>query len=457
MAGQVKFILDAETAKAVRGFLKLREEQKKNETQFGRTTRAAKKQNAVFGRFSQQVTAIATGYLSVQAAAGLASRAIRAVVEEQEKAAEVAREARGGVGLLKQVARDEAHLQALIATGKEMRARGGSPDLDSAMRDVFRIESAGLMDFKDTFIDLQRKNVIDEPGLFAKGISTLLASRGAEETGDVEQIMSKAFAASKFNPAEVEQLLEAAARGGGFARTIGVSDEAMLAAAAISSEASGEARVGGTRSMALMRSLSQKEEFIGAGMTLREMIEDILSRHMSAVQLQAFIGESRAFQGFQDIAGNLAEFDKILGEVNAANSKGVLASKLAMGQSIPELGAAQSAEAARGQLEVARFDTSELRSLIEAARTAREAQLVASGQASAVVGRRANDWVVDVLASREQTLEAMVSRSIAQNRDIGGDPSLNDRILRALERMDVNIELMATAREQAQSRRAHTE
>ena len=176
-----------------------------------------------------RVAQMAAGYFGLAKVIGTVTGAMREMEATRREAAELSKQSAMGIGSLGQVASSKKDYLRLRAKAESFYRHGGAASLDEAARTVFAVKSAGQMDQLDLFRELRASRLVQTPDVMARAATTLIASMGEKETGNIRAMISKAFGASQYSPATAESLLEAASRGGGLAAAIGISDEELLA------------------------------------------------------------------------------------------------------------------------------------------------------------------------------------------------------------------------------------
>ena len=344
-------------------------EAKKLGAEYGRT---GKKGKEAFGATAvSSLTRFAAGVFGISKAVQGVTASFREMDQARAEAARRGIESRQGLGALAQLAETEEERDKLVAMSKRIFAGGGAATLDEAARVAFALQSAGVQKEAQLFTDLRSAGVIDQPGVMARAVKTMISSFGGEEAGDVRQIISKAFAASKFNPAVVEPLLEAAAGAGGFARALGISDEEVLAAVALQAEETGTPSGGGTRVTALLRQIGKiTEEGTGeatfAGKSLKGIIQELDRIAPTPGKLTDLLGErSESLAAFRGLKIKLDKFDIVLAEIRRAQDAGTAETKIALARGIPEVRAAEMREQGRARRELAETESGIRRNLLE--------------------------------------------------------------------------------------------
>ena len=232
---------------------------------------------------------------------------------------------RGSIGSLRQLADSQEQFDKLQNAARRLRLSGAVESLGEGADTVFALQSANLLtpDAEALFLQLGARQVVPDLGKFARAIRTQLAAFGRAETGDAVQIASKAFAASAFSPASVEELLEAAALPGGTARALGISDEEVLAATSLLATSTGSANIGATALRSFLSSTAQSEEFEGLG--IFERVRLLASKNLSVSDLlkspsKGGLGRKEAVRAFTDLQSQLGQSGAVLQAINRANT-----------------------------------------------------------------------------------------------------------------------------------------
>ncbi len=360
---KVETIFDGDSAKLVQAIQKTNRSLQDMERHYkkieGASGKVGKENRQAFGaRAAAELKSYAAGMIGVGTWIGTVVKGLREVKQLGEDMAAKQRESRLGLASLGQLAETPAEMKQLVNRAKQVYAAGGAESLDAAGRTVFQIASAGAMPNLEMFAQLRAQGLVEDPGAMAKAASTLVASMGAKETGTIRDVVSKAFGASKAAPSTAEQLLEAAAKSGTFARQLGISDEEVLAATTLVARATGTAEQGGTRVASLVKSLAEKGEF--KGKSLAEIVGELKVRQMTAAEQKAYFGRSEAIGAFGVIArqlqGSEAEpwgLREITREAQRAQAEDRVAAKLGLPGTIPELEAARGAIKATARKELA--------------------------------------------------------------------------------------------------------
>lgn len=345
----------------------------------GESKKAGEEQKNSFG--ASQLAMLknyALGFFTITAAIGAVTKSFGAMRAARDAALERGKTDESGMSQLAQLADTPEQMDALIARAKKIHAAGSTETMDQAARLVFSVESASMGEFEQLFADLAGKKLVTDPAIFARAAATLLATLGEEETGGVRAITSKAFAASTESPAEAEALLEAGARGGSFAKELGISDEEVMAATAVTATATGSAELGGTQVASLLKSLNVLGGFNGK--SLRESIEQLTPDGREFSALKDDVGRTEAISAMLSIKNNLEKYERALSKQEIAQREDLVGAKLQLAEQVPELAAQQQLRRAKNQRELAETNVQTMAALAEAATNSfRENQLREKG------------------------------------------------------------------------------
>jgi|GEM_PF-6381350 len=306
-----------------------------------------------FGGQAQSRLGAFAAKIGVMAAAAAGVKKLLTDINEQSKrAGQRGLAAESGLSQLAQLAGgDRARLSRLMGAARRTYGEGGAESLDAAARQIFALESAGALRDRRFFGRLH--GIVDDPAGMARAAATMRKSVGARETGGMSDIVSKAFAASKYSPASAEALLTAAARGGQGIRAIGGTDEQLLAATAIMATARGSAEEGGTTVAALLKQLQKKGGFEGLGLV--GSLEKLKSRGLSGRRLLKFLGGRQEASIAADVLmRNIPELQEITGAQAEAERTGLAQRIIQSKELMPELMAAREKRAAQARLEIER-------------------------------------------------------------------------------------------------------
>ncbi|TWT35315.1 Phage-related minor tail protein [Posidoniimonas corsicana] len=311
--------------KAIR---KLEQDYKQNEGQFkkfaGSTTDGMDEMEDSANRFGDAIAGWGPRLLAAVSFMSTIRQGYQEIESSIRKSGEGVLESRASIGQLRQLADSQAEFDQLKGAANRLYLSGATETKGEAAGAVFSLSSAGLLneEAEALFLQLGARGVVPDLGTFARAIRTQLAAFGRDETGDAVQIASKAFAASAYSPASVEELLEAASLPGGTARALGISDEETLAATALLATSTGSASVGATALRSFLSSTAQVEEFEGKSIT--ERVRLLKSKNLSVADLlkspsQGGLGRKEAVRAYTDLENQLPLLQQVLGSVNRAN------------------------------------------------------------------------------------------------------------------------------------------
>jgi len=250
---------------------------------------------------------LAVGAAAMTAGYRTALDVLKSINAETDRLAQKQASASGGLRQLAQLGGgDPGKVRELTAQSREFLAAGGAGDLDQAAATIFQLESASINTAENRAIFAKLGGVVGDPAGFAKSARTLQASVGEEETGGIPGILSKAMAASAESPAPADALLKAAALSGAFAGNLGISDEELLAATAISAEKAGGAAAGGRNVKGFLKAIALDPEAARAARDggIAGAIQNIQARELSGQVAfgKVFGTRAESFQGFTQLA-----------------------------------------------------------------------------------------------------------------------------------------------------------
>lgn len=375
--------MTSDEAKLYRGMARLVGQQKKMEDGF---RKAGKKSEEAFGsKAVSQLAAFAGGLVSIGAAASLARNAIQSMQEVRDRAGKMDREAEFPLSKLKQLAGSQAEFQTLTGLARQTFREGGAKSMGGAASTIFSLASANALGERALFSSLFSGGVVEDPALMAGAVRQMLVSVGEAETGGIRPLVSKAFAASSFTQASAEALLSGAARGGGGARALGMSDEELLAATAVVGDVRG-IETGSTQVSSLLKALDLRGRL--GGKELLPVLQEIKSQGMSAKELTTYFGTFEALGAFRTLtdAEGQASYRTALEEIRAANEVDMAAQKLKF--SIPATEASRIARMAEAERDVGVGGLGVMNNLASAAEASMVAEMRRSGANEAAIAFR---------------------------------------------------------------------
>jgi len=298
-----------------------------------------------------KVGQFAASFASVTVAIGGITTALREMEQVRREAGQRLAQSRIDIGSLAQLARTPEEMQKLVQMAQRVRASGGAASDAEAAQLVFSLVSAGAKGQVDLFSQMGATGLLPEPAKMAKASKTLLTSMGEAETGGMRAIVSKAFGASAASPARAEELLEAASRAAGSAKALGLTDEELLAATALTATSTGSAEMGGTQVAALLKSIEKQRGEIG-GESLQAMVASIDAKQLGGEELFKFFGRQEAVQAYRVLRDNAGQLQEQIAAVQQAEQQDLTGTMLKLSDAVPALRAARLAAQAKGQREV---------------------------------------------------------------------------------------------------------
>ena len=349
---------------------------------------AVKKSGKGAFSFGGDLSSLATSFLGVSAAIQAVAGAINTARQAAKEAADAQLASRIDVGSLAQVATSQKDFASLKKAAEKMFASGGADSMSEAAQAIFSLRSAGQDQYLDLFSSLRGSGVIADPAGMAKAATTLQTAMGKKETGNIRDILSKAFGASQYSPASAESLLEASARSGTGARAMGVSDEEVLAATAIAATSTGSAEMGGTQVASLMKSFEKMggDGFNFSGMSLMEMVKKVEGKGLKNDELTKLFGRQEALNAYRVLLLNQKKYGEALGATRQAEKGDLLGKKIGYVASDPGLGAAWARRKAEAKEELSGDRIGQTANLYQAFRREYEAKKRQEGRWEVTAG-----------------------------------------------------------------------
>lgn len=257
-----------------------------------------------FGGMVDNLKGVALGLAGAAGPLALMKKGLDDIKEAVDKARQATADSRVSIGSLRQLAESDQEFQGLKGKAEALFASGSVRSLDEGAGAVFALKSAGLLDEQSfsLFNRLGAKGIIgDIPGV-ARSVTQFSTAFGAKEAGTAQQILQKAFAAAKFSPASVEQLLATQPRVGAIAAAQGLTDEETFALTSVLSSSVG-AEQAATLSTQFLAASGKLKGFDNLDIT--ERVEKLKALHLSQPDLQKKLGSVEAATGFALASSNL--------------------------------------------------------------------------------------------------------------------------------------------------------
>lgn len=352
--------------------------------EYNRSSAAGEK--AFGARALGQLQSYAMGLVSIGVVAGKVTQALDEMQQKREDAAQKQAEAKFSLGSLKQVADMEGpyNYEGLKQKGEELYLAGAASSLEEGYRTVFEIKSAEMMGEYDLYKQLKQSRMIQQPGVLAQSAATLQTSMGKAETGDVRSLVAKGLAAAEIAPGTTETVLQAASESGVAAGEMGLSDEELLAALAVTAKASGSSELAGTRLNRLLLSLQEMgakgkkasvdvafggmagadealagfadedgtPSFDFEGKSLMEMIRQVQKKNLDDAELQKLFGRQEGLIAYRLLLRNADQYEQMQKRITEAGKGGPLDERLRIRD--PQLDVELSASQAKGREELSR-------------------------------------------------------------------------------------------------------
>lgn len=288
--------------------------------------KAGKAGDKAFGAGAlQNIGQMAMSITGITSALDLAVDAMRNYREEQKKAADDAMRARAGVGQLSQLAASAKNpgqaFKDLASEADSYLRMGAAGDRNEAASLTFDLAAAGL-EVKDRAFAAKMRSTgtLTNVGGLAQSYDALKTAMGAKEVGSFEQFASKALAAGATAPGTVEQLPVALARAGTNAKTLGITDEFLLAAGAVLAKEAGSPSEGGTKLNAFLAGI-QKSGVDTSGMSGVQMIERFGKENTDFGGV--FKDNNEAISAYRTLRANMVAVADLEGNISGAQNQGL--------------------------------------------------------------------------------------------------------------------------------------
>lgn len=273
------------------------------------------------------MVAYATGILSGAEALRVFGSAMQEVQQKREDAAGKQRTNAPTLARLALLAESDAHFQQLVEGAKMTFAEGGTLELSEAAISQYGLTSATFDKFRKQVSELQSTGAFGETmPVIIDSAAALRAAFGEGETGDFKSIVGKGIGASALGRGEPADLLQAAAVAGGQARTLGLSDEELLASVATVSTVAGASEAG-TQMRALLKSIEAdgiQKGYLKPGKTLQEQVSAIDALVAKGVDIRNVLGgRQEAIDAYRTLATpeNKLQFQANMQNVLGADSR----------------------------------------------------------------------------------------------------------------------------------------
>jgi len=408
--GNVTLVFDAKTAKAVQGFVRIENKEKALEERTKRLAQTSKQGAQKSARankgWSNSLTSVIGGYVSVAAVIGGATRALAALHAERKRGAQAGRDTFSPIAQLAQLAGgSKAEMNRMMAQARKSTGAGMTLEQGAALQ--FSLESMGLAQHRQMFANLQ--GITQDPGLIAGGVATLQNALGRQETGGARAVLGKLLAASATSKTTLEEFAPSASVAAKQVSMIGGSDEEFLSALAHISKATKSSDVAATQIRAFATS-TIKQGIGGIGLLGRA--ETLAAEGLSDQQLIKRLGRKEAVSGYKALLDQRAAIRATAAELHrvdaATGGAGdlVTATQQVFG-SVPGLRATRATTAAEESYRLAEMDKFGVEQLRRDEAIARSKKWhIDSGEQAWQRHTAAFEmWVMDKLGVRGETME----------------------------------------------------
>lgn len=297
----------------------------------------------------------ATSMLSVSAAVGAVTSAMRAAREEADRLGQLQRTGGPGLGQLAQLAETPAQMSRMVAEAQKTFASGGAKTIEQAAAMQFALESAGAGGMRADFAQLQATGLVPDAQLMAESAAKLQKAFGAAKTGNLSRIVSTAFGAGKIGLGSAEQLLAGAAEAGTFGQRIGLSPEETAAAVSTISGALGPEGAATAAEQLFknieMQGIVQKKR-LKRGEGLQQYLNQIQALEKKGVPIGDILGnrgEAIVAYGLLTNPEGQQLFPQNMANIAQAQRENWMQTKLGLAAQIPENAGAIAAQTAENR------------------------------------------------------------------------------------------------------------
>lgn len=327
-----------------------------------------------------QLRGYVEGIVSIQAATGILSATLARQKADIEKTIQGSRQAAGGEASLVQLAlaegktpQERAKLhESLLVESRSAFGAGAFENRDVAADATFALKSAGLdITDREFAYKVRRSGVFENVGDAATSYSSLNKAIGKEEVGSFDDFLDKAIKASALAPAQAPDIPLAAAKAGGSAKALGISDEFLFASTALLAGETGSASEGGTRLKAVLKGVEQakaKNAKLFEGKSGIGIIKAIASLPEDQQGFGGILGgDSEAIAGFRTLRDNLPTLQTAVQEITTAQFENLAQQGVKIAQDDPSIQATILERQAANRLELSGLEKGRINQLFNTA------------------------------------------------------------------------------------------
>ena len=323
----VKFILDADEAKAVNGFLKVVDSQRKAERQFKKTNRVIDKQNKLSQGMKKHIDVsiasvgkLAAGWVSVGSAVTIATQAVQKMNEANDRAAETSKQIDFSRSSLTQIAKGPADLNRMIKEAEKTAIETGM-DLVKAENLQYALETQRSGKDRAMVAALDRSIGGRSLDVMASYATARAAFKGGDEIGTAGEFINKAFTAALQTNFRGEQLMGGIPQLASLAKMNRLTDEEVMSLLAITAQTAGSVGKGATQAEGILTTMFKRGHGgKGLGVGLREMFLE--TRDLQGEDLQKYFGRKEGMVGFANVRDNSEWLARLIRDVDQANMLG---------------------------------------------------------------------------------------------------------------------------------------
>lgn len=307
---EVRFDIDAENADAVRGFREVTRAQKKLESQTDsvdqKTKRMSKNGSRGMKKWNRSARNMVSTYVGIEAAINAATDAFRHYRSIRKKAAQEEVKSFKSWKDLGQVATSDKDLERMLKDTEKSMVEGVMSKREAGALQ-FMLESSGKENKRQFYAQLA--TIADSKGM-AESVTTLQNALGTSETGMDKALVEKLFTASSVAKTNVGQIASGATRAAQSVKSIGATDEGLLASMAIGSKGEATVERVSTR-IAGMASQAKGSELLPDDKGILGVVRAAKKLEQGGKPLQEIFSERRARQGYKLLRDNLEKIEKL--------------------------------------------------------------------------------------------------------------------------------------------------
>ena len=407
-----------------------------------RTEQASRKagkarKNAFGARAQAELKSFVTGFASISAAIAGVTKLLGEADAARRRFAEGVRQGAYPRAKLLQLAGSEREAERLMRAADVTFGEGRVRSREEAARLTFQLASAGALGERRFF---SRLSLIEDAATLAGSAGKIRSAMGARETGTLQALTSKGFAAAgpvpDVTPADI---LRASAGGAAVGKKLGLSDEELIAAVSVMSQKAPSAEEAGTLVRRMLVSFLKKGV---TGRSLGEMIGKVKGMGLSDQELMKWFGRERGWRGYEFLRAAGPDLAARVAAVRGGAETDAAGRRIRLAERDPRIHSVVVGQMARAAEELEEKEIGITRNLARASRAVERGRMRRRGvpepvvQLTDVIGRGV-EWVtggsfegMEAFEQRHRGLELAVPNSAEDIRRAAGALSQSSKILR---------------------------